>query len=67
MLPQGQVMGEIGAANGVSFENIYPARPRGRLIVQSAGIDGHYFSTSGKGWATNAQDGRRKLPGELRQ
>lgn len=38
-------------------ESVYPARPRGRLIVQSAGIDGVYFGTSDKGWKTNGHTG----------
>jgi len=36
------------------FEEIFPARPRGRLIVESAGIDGVYFGTRDLGWKTNA-------------
>ncbi len=38
----------------VAFDEIYPARARGRLIVQSAGVDGYYFSTNEKGWNQNA-------------
>lgn len=37
-----------------NFENIYPARPRGRLIIQSAGIDGYFFGTNDPGWSANA-------------
>jgi prepilin-type N-terminal cleavage/methylation domain-containing protein len=39
------------------FEDIYPARPRGRLIVQSAGIDGYYFGTNDPAWSANAHTG----------
>ena len=35
-------------------DTVYPARPRGRLVVQSAGIDGVYFGTGDKGWKGNA-------------
>lgn len=38
----------------VDFEEIYPTRPRGRLIVQSGGIDGYYFGTNDNGWKANA-------------
>jgi len=38
----------------VQFDEIYPARPRGRLIVQSGGVDGYYFSTTDNGWNRNA-------------
>lgn len=37
-----------------TFEEIYPARPRGRFIVQSAGADGFYFGTQDQGWRQNA-------------
>lgn len=36
------------------FEEIYPARPRGRFIVQSAGADGFFFGTGDSGWKTHA-------------
>ena len=54
VLEAGQTLGEIDDASGVDQANIYPARPRGRLIVQSAGADGHYFGTDDKGWESNA-------------
>ncbi|MGV6815134.1 MAG: type II secretion system protein [Phycisphaerales bacterium] len=54
VLPTGETMGDLNSAGGVDFEEIYPARPRGRLIVQSAGIDGVYFGVDDKGWASNA-------------
>ncbi len=57
VLPAGETMGEIGAVGGVEFEEIYPARPRGRLIVQSAGIDGYYYGTDDPGWKANAHTG----------
>ncbi len=45
---------------GVPLDEIYPARPRGRLIIQSAGVDGYYFATNDKGWNRNAHaDGGR--------
>lgn len=40
--------------DAVPFEEIYASRPRGRLIVQSAGIDGIYFGASDSGWKANA-------------
>ncbi len=40
--------------NTVAFDEIYPARPRGRFIIQSAGADGFYFGSHDKGWKTNA-------------
>ncbi|MEX0876112.1 MAG: type II secretion system protein [Phycisphaerales bacterium] len=45
--------------SGVSLDDapphdIYPAQPRGNLIVQSGGIDGYYFGTDSQGWAANA-------------
>ncbi|MCA9302602.1 MAG: prepilin-type N-terminal cleavage/methylation domain-containing protein [Phycisphaerales bacterium] len=38
----------------VDFEEIYPARPRGKFIIQSAGADGFYFGSRDKGWGANA-------------
>jgi prepilin-type N-terminal cleavage/methylation domain-containing protein len=35
------------------YTDIYPVRPRGRLIVQSAGVDGYYFGTDDQGWKAN--------------
>ena len=40
--------------DAVAFEEIYASRPRGRLIFQSAGIDGVYFSANDKAWKANA-------------
>lgn len=42
----------------VSFQGIYPARPRGRFIVQSAGANGIYFGTDERGWGSNAVNNR---------
>ncbi len=39
----------------VDVEMIYPSRPRGNLIVQSAGSDGLFLGTSDAGWAANAE------------
>lgn len=36
-----------------SYDEIFAARPRGQLIVQSAGIDGYYFGTDDAGWKAN--------------
>jgi len=43
------------------FEEIYPARPRGRFIVQSAGSNGYYLGSNEQGWGTNAHE----EPGEF--
>ena len=40
VLETGESLGGLGAPGGVDFEEIYPARARGRLIVRSAGVDG---------------------------
>ena len=40
------------------FDEIYPARPRGRFIVQSAGANGLFFGTNERGWGANAVDNR---------
>lgn len=40
--------------DGADFEEIYPARPRARFVVQSAGRDGIYFSSEDPGWRENA-------------
>lgn len=40
------------------FDRIYPARPRGRFIVQSAGSNGLYFGTDERGWGSNAVNNR---------
>lgn len=39
----------------VDVKEIYPSRPRGNLIVQSAGVDGLFLGTSDAGWAANAE------------
>ncbi len=38
----------------VAPDAIYPSKPRGNLIVQSAGIDGLFYGTNGPGWKSNA-------------
>jgi len=45
----------------VRYQEIYPARPRGRLIVQSGGIDGYYFGADDRGWKANAPNGSYRL------
>lgn len=40
------------------FDEIYPARPRGRFIVQSAGSNGIFFGTDERGWGSNAVNDR---------
>ena len=45
----------------VRYQEIYPARPRGRLIVQSGGIDGYYFGANDKGWNANSPSGTYRL------
>ena len=36
-----------------AYDEIFAARPRGELIVQSAGVDGYYFGTDDAGWKAN--------------
>lgn len=38
-------------------DEIYPARPRGRFIVHSAGRNGLYLGSDEQGWGTNATTG----------
>jgi hypothetical protein len=45
----------------VRYQEIYPARPRGRLIVQSGGVDGYYFGADDKGWKANTPNGTYRL------
>ena len=40
------------------YSNVYPTRPRGRLIYQSAGIDGVYFNVSESAWKSNRVPGQ---------
>jgi prepilin-type N-terminal cleavage/methylation domain-containing protein len=40
------------------FDEIYPARPRGRFIVQSAGANSVFFGTNERGWGSNAVNDR---------
>jgi len=54
VLPSGEIMGDIDTVSGVELHDIFPARPRGRLIVQSAGIDGYYNGVEDRGWRANA-------------
>lgn len=62
VLETGETLGELDDASGVDQTKIYPARPRGRLIVQSAGADGFYFGTDDQGWEGNAHtDGEFRL------
>lgn len=41
--------------SSAAFEQVFPSRPRGRFIVQSAGIDGLYMSNTDTGWIGNGQ------------
>ncbi len=41
-----------------AYNEIYPARPRGRFIVQSAGANGYFFGTDERGWGSNAVNDR---------
>lgn len=43
--------------DSVSVEDIYPSRPRGSLIVHSAGADGYFLGTSDAGWRSNVSTG----------
>jgi prepilin-type N-terminal cleavage/methylation domain-containing protein len=36
------------------YEEIFPARPRGRFMVQSAGANGYYLGSNEQGWGANA-------------
>lgn len=40
---------------GATYEQVFPTRPRGRFMVQSAGIDGVYFGGGDTGWRSNAE------------
>lgn len=53
ILDAGETLGDL-SGGGVDFREIYPAKPRGRLVVQSAGTDGYYFGTTDPGWKANA-------------
>ncbi len=48
-LPSGQVLDDNTPA-----EEIFPIRPRGNLILQSAGADGIYLGSGDQGWRANA-------------
>lgn len=41
--------------------NIYPVRPRGNLIVQSAGADGYYLGSEEGGWKANVDSAQPRL------
>jgi prepilin-type N-terminal cleavage/methylation domain-containing protein len=41
--------------DAVNAEDIYPSRPRGRMLIQSAGADGYYLGTRDQGWGANAE------------
>lgn len=43
-----------GSLDNAGVDEIYPARPRGALIVQSAGEDGYFLGTGDPGWRANA-------------
>ncbi len=53
LLANGATM-PTNATDTIDIHDIYPASPRGTLIVQSAGADGHYFGTTDAGWRANA-------------
>lgn len=40
----------------VDVDSIYPARPRGRFIVHSAGRNGYFLGSNEQGWGSNAHD-----------
>ena len=39
------------------LHEIYPSRPRGRMLIQSAGADGYFLGTNDAGWKANADIG----------
>ncbi len=47
----------VNSIEEAEVEQIYPARPRARFIVHSAGRDGIYFSSRDSGWLENAHSG----------
>jgi len=55
-LKQGETLDSI-----TDPEDIFPSRPRGNLLVQSAGPDGYFLGTSDKGWAANAHGSEKHL------
>lgn len=46
------------------FGEIFPARPRGRFIVQSAGANGLFFGTNERGWGAAVIDGPNSRPSD---
>ncbi len=40
--------------NDAVLHQIYPSRPRGRMLIQSGGVDGVYLGTRDQGWNANA-------------
>lgn len=52
--PSYYVLESSNDLESADFKEIYASRPRGRLIFQSAGIDGVYFSANDNAWKANA-------------
>ncbi|MAO22550.1 MAG: hypothetical protein CMJ35_00995 [Phycisphaerae bacterium] len=48
-LPTGEVLDD-----STDVHDIFPIRPRGNLVAQSAGADGYFLGTSDTGWGANA-------------
>lgn len=55
-LPAGDTLDTVG-----DRANVYPVRPRGNLIVQSAGADGVYLGSEDSGWKSNVESGQPRL------
>jgi len=47
----------VDTLEDASIEQIFPARPRARFIVHSAGSDGRYLGVNGDGWKSYGQTG----------
>jgi prepilin-type N-terminal cleavage/methylation domain-containing protein len=54
-VPAGQTVEDVLASPSVgSMELLFPGRPKGPFVIQSAGIDGVYLSTKDRGFAAVA-------------
>lgn len=55
-LPAGQTLTEM-----TDPTDIFPVRPRGNLIVQSAGADGFFLGSQDSGWRSNVDSAQPRL------
>lgn len=52
--PSYHLLADDATLDDTDIDQIYPARPRGNLIVQSAGADGTYLGETDPAWKANA-------------